>query len=158
MKLHSSFQNVDHAYGLGRNQKLHRKRKVQSKIYNSETLALLDTRQNTKINITKTQHKILKNKKWATPTPSKTNNKEYWLLGECQIVLFGAWTCLPQNTRRDRRGCDRMVVRFTTAYAISAYHHICCKFGSRSWRVVQHYAMKFVSDMRQVGSLLRVQQ
>jgi hypothetical protein len=27
-----------------------------------------------------------------------------------------------------RRGCDRMVVRFTTTYAISAYHHWCCEF------------------------------
>jgi hypothetical protein len=25
--------------------------------------------------------------------------------------------------RRGRRGCDRMVVGFTTTYAISAYHH-----------------------------------
>jgi hypothetical protein len=24
---------------------------------------------------------------------------------------------------RDRRGCDRMVVGFTTTYVISAYHH-----------------------------------
>jgi hypothetical protein len=24
---------------------------------------------------------------------------------------------------RDRRGCDRMVVGFTTTYAVSAYHH-----------------------------------
>jgi len=29
----------------------------------------------------------------------------------------GAW---------DRRGSDRMVVKFTTTYAISAYHHWCC--------------------------------
>ena len=31
---------------------------------------------------------------------------------------------------------DRMVVRFTTTYAIGAYHHYCCKFESRSWRGV----------------------
>jgi hypothetical protein len=30
------------------------------------------------------------------------------------------------------------------------------KFESRSGRVVQHYAIKFVSDMRQVGGFLRV--
>ena len=29
----------------------------------------------------------------------------------------------PSYTRRGRRGCDRMVVGFTTTYAISAYHH-----------------------------------
>jgi hypothetical protein len=29
-------------------------------------------------------------------------------------------------------GCDHMVVGFTTTYAISAYHHWCCEFESRS--------------------------
>ena len=38
-----------------------------------------------------------------------------------------------------RRGRDRMVVGFTTTYAISAYHHWCCEFESRSGRGVQHY-------------------
>jgi hypothetical protein len=37
---------------------------------------------------------------------------------------------------RGRRGCDLMVVGFTTNYAISAYHHLCCEFESRSWRDV----------------------
>jgi hypothetical protein len=45
---------------------------------------------------------------------------------------------------------------FTTTYAISAYHHWCCEFESRSGRSVQHYVIKFVSDLRQVGGLLRV--
>ena len=36
----------------------------------------------------------------------------------------------------DRRGRDRMVVGFTTTYAISAYHHYCCEFELRSWRDV----------------------
>jgi len=40
---------------------------------------------------------------------------------------------------RGRRGCDRMVVRFTTTYAISVYHHWFCEFESRSWRGIQHY-------------------
>ena len=40
----------------------------------------------------------------------------------------------------------RMVVGFTTTYAISAYHHWCCEFESRSGRGVQHYVLKFVSD------------
>jgi len=51
-------------------------------------------------------------------------------------------------------GCDRMVVGFTTTYAISAYHHW-CGFESRSGRGVQHYVIKFVSDLRQVGGFLR---
>ena len=33
-----------------------------------------------------------------------------------------------------RHGSDRMVVGFTTTYAISAYHHERCVFESRSWR------------------------
>jgi hypothetical protein len=42
---------------------------------------------------------------------------EYFL-----FYKFGAKSpFLPQN--RDRRGRDRMVVGFTTTYAISAYHH-----------------------------------
>ena len=31
-----------------------------------------------------------------------------------------------------RRGRDRMVVEFTTTYAIGAYHHWCCEFESWS--------------------------
>ena len=41
-----------------------------------------------------------------------------------------------------------MVVGFTTTYAISAYQ---CELKSRSGRGVQHYVIKFVSDLRQVG-------
>ena len=53
-------------------------------------------------------------------------------------------------TTMGRRGHDRMVVEFTTTYAISAYHHWCCEFESRSGRGVQHNVIKFVSDWRQV--------
>ena len=49
-----------------------------------------------------------------------------------------------------------MVVGFTTTYAISAYYHWCCEFESRSGWGVQHYVIKFVSDLRQVGGFLRV--
>ena len=50
-----------------------------------------------------------------------------------------------------------MVVGFTTTYAISIYHHGCCEFESRSGRGVQYYdAIKFVSDLRQVGGFLQV--
>ena len=52
-----------------------------------------------------------------------------------------------------RRGRDRMVVEFTTTYAISAYHW-CWEFESRSGRGAQHYVIKFVSDLRQVGGFL----
>jgi hypothetical protein len=54
------------------------------------------------------------------------------------------------------RGHDSVVVGFTTTSAISAYHHWCCDFESRSGRGVQHYAIKFVSDLRQVSGFLQV--
>ena len=31
--------------------------------------------------------------------------------------------------------------------AISAYHHVCCEFASRSGRNVHYYVIKFVSDL-----------
>jgi len=40
--------------------------------------------------------------------------------------------------------------------AVGAYHHWCCEFESRSGRGVQHYVIKFVSDLRQAGGILRV--
>ena len=51
------------------------------------------------------------------------------------------------------RGRDHMVVGFTTTYAISAYHHWCFEFESQG---VQHYVIKFISDLRQVGGFLQV--
>ena len=56
---------------------------------------------------------------------------------------------------RGRRGRDRLVVAFTTTYAISAYHHWWCEFEFRSGWGVQHYLMKFVSDFRHVRGFLR---
>jgi hypothetical protein len=41
-------------------------------------------------------------------------------------------------------------------HVISAYHHYSCQFESRSGRGVQHYVIKFVSDLRQVSGFLRV--
>jgi hypothetical protein len=51
-----------------------------------------------------------------------------------------------------------MVVGFTTTYAISAYHHYPCEFESCSGKVysIQHYVIKFVSDLQQVGGFLQV--
>jgi hypothetical protein len=53
-------------------------------------------------------------------------------------------------------GRDRMVVGFTIIYAISAYHHKRCEFESCSGEVylIQHYVIKFVSDLRQVGGFI----
>ena len=48
---------------------------------------------------------------------------------------------------RGSRGLDCIVVGFTTTYAINAYHHYSCEFESRSGQGVQHYVIKFVSDL-----------
>jgi len=47
---------------------------------------------------------------------------------------------------RGRCGRDRMVVEFTTTYAISAYQYLSCEFESHSWR----------GEVWQVGSFLRL--
>ena len=45
---------------------------------------------------------------------------------------------------------------FTTTCATGAYQHWYCEFESRSgWRV-QHYVIKFVSDLGQIGGFIRV--
>ena len=49
---------------------------------------------------------------------------------------------------RDR---DRMVVGFTNTFAIIPYLHCCCEFEYRSGRGVQHYVIKFVSDLIATG-------
>jgi hypothetical protein len=48
---------------------------------------------------------------------------------------------------------DRMVVGFTTTYAISPYHHKRCEFEPHWGEVysIKHYVIKFVSDLRQVS-------
>jgi len=57
------------------------------------------------------------------------------------------FTCVSFSTRGRRRR-DRIVVGFTTTYAINVYHHWCCEFEFWSWLGVQHYVIKFVSDLR----------
>jgi hypothetical protein len=46
----------------------------------------------------------------------------------------------PTMFTRRRLGRDCIIVGLTTTYAISAYHHLCCEFESRSGRGVQHIA------------------
>jgi hypothetical protein len=52
--------------------------------------------------------------------------------------------------------CFNMVIVFTTTDAISTYHYWCCEFESRSGRGVQHYVIKFVTDLRKIGVFLQV--
>jgi hypothetical protein len=67
------------------------------------------------------------------------------------------WRNPEYQEKTTRRGRDRMVVvGFTITYAISAYHHWCCEFESRSGRGVQQYVIRFVSDLRRVGGFLLV--
>ena len=55
------------------------------------------------------------------------------------------------------RGRARMVVGFTTTYATTyAISAITMEFESQSGQGVQHYVIKFVSDLRQVGGFLRI--
>ena len=80
-------------------------------------------------------------------TKQESNTKSAWKAVH-QIIV-------PNIYSRGHSGRDRMVVWFTTTYAISAYHW-CCEFESRSGRGVQHYVIKFLSDLRQVGGFLRI--
>jgi len=59
---------------------------------------------------------------------------------------------------RGRRGRDRMVVGLTITYASSAYHHYSFEFDTAHGEVysIQHYVIKIVRDLRQVGRFLRV--
>ena len=53
-------------------------------------------------------------------------------------------------------GRDRMVVGFTTTYAISTYHHLHWEFEPHSGEVysIQHYVIKFVSDLGTLVSII----
>ena len=59
---------------------------------------------------------------------------------------------------RDRRGRDRMVVELTTTCAICAYHQYHCEFEPVHGEVysIQHYVIKFISDLPQVSGFHRV--
>ena len=73
--------------------------------------------------------------------------------------MFNQALYLPRYVKLGgRRGRNGMIVEFITTYAISAYHHLRCEFGPRSGEVysIQHYVIKFVSDLRQVGGFIRI--
>jgi hypothetical protein len=63
------------------------------------------------------------------------------------VVVYNCLLTTSQTCIRSRRDRDRMVVGFTTTYAINAHHRWYCEFESRSGRGVQHYVIKFVSDL-----------
>ena len=47
-----------------------------------------------------------------------------------------------------------MIVGFIITYAVSTYHHL--RLSSNPTQAIQHYVIKFVSYMRQVGGILRI--
>jgi hypothetical protein len=71
----------------------------------------------------------------------------FWIFWLGIVAYFYVW---------GRCGRDRMVVGLTTTCVISAYHHWCCEFESRSERGIQHYVIKVVIDLRQVGGFLLI--
>ena len=70
-----------------------------------------------------------------------------FFLNKCQLPI-GESLPVPHNivlhqtqSYRDRRGHDRMIIEFTTTYAISVYHDYSCDSESRSWRGVLDTAL-----------------
>jgi hypothetical protein len=60
----------------------------------------------------------------------------YWKLWRWRLLHISyTITLFPP---RSRHGRDRLVVEFTTTYAISAFNHWSCEFESCSWRGVLH--------------------
>jgi hypothetical protein len=56
-----------------------------------------------------------------------------------------------------RPGCDRMVAGSTTTYAVSDFTtNVSLNPVHGKVYSMQHYVMKFVGDLRQVGGFLRV--
>ena len=73
-------------------------------------------------------------------------------VGVDHVVQLHVSTFLAFSWGRRGHGC--MLVGFTVTYATSDSRHRCCDLESRSGRGVQHYLIKFVSDLRQVCGFL----
>ena len=77
-----------------------------------------------------------------------------------QYLTYLLWNkMIIQYTFVSKECCgDRMVVGFTTSFAISVYHHWSCDFEYHSGEVysIQHYVIEFFSDsdLRQVSGFL----
>ena len=87
----------------------------------------------------------------TTSLPTENVRKYYSIIQSIQI----ANKC---TSIKDHRGRDHMVVGFTTTYAISAYRYKVRRSNPTHGEVysLQHYTIKFVSDLRQVSGFLWV--
>jgi hypothetical protein len=103
---------------------------------------------------------IRKTNNWLQNTAHKTKDwVKYLIYKRLKIIVFNNLTHISFFVLYGFfvfLQLDRILVGFITTYAISAYHHWCYEFESRSRRGVQHYVIKLVSDMRQVGGFRRV--
>jgi hypothetical protein len=86
-------------------------------------------------------------KSWCALLLIVRNTRSYDILRLCAALDSIIWNMVVIFLWRGRHSRDCMVVEFTTTYAIRAYHHWCCEFEFRSGRGVQHYLIKFVSDL-----------
>jgi hypothetical protein len=84
----------------------------------------------------------------------KTEN--YTISYSLKVVIYHNNHLIQKKRRKKGGHYDHMVVGFLTTYVISASHHLCCEFESRSGEVysIQCYVIKFVSDVWQVGGFL----
>ena len=87
----------------------------------------------------------------STSLPTENVRKYYSIIQSIQI----ANKC---TSIKGHHGRDHMVVGFTTTYVISAYHYKVHKSNPTRGEVysLQHYMIKFVSDLRQVSGFLWV--
>jgi hypothetical protein len=79
---------------------------------------------------------------------------DHCVSGCSDILIFFLFcsSCFSCQAFRGRRDRDRMVVRFITTKAISAYHHWSCEFETRSWRGALHTTGRWFSPGTPVSS------
>jgi hypothetical protein len=90
----------------------------------------------------------------------------FWLAKFYNLTFNGVqikiWTCYVQHTNNIHKDNLRKMVFWGEMcgffYSEKSNHHQRCEFKHRSDEVysIQHYVIKFVSDLRQVGGFLRL--
>ena len=87
--------------------------------------------------------------RFKSPIKNQVSNNK--LMGAFGFFFFSITAYLCNNVQLTS-------LEFTAIYAIGAYRHSRCEFNPRSGEVysIQHYVIKFVSDLWQVGCFLQV--